>query len=58
MTTTTKPSPTKVKAPSEVPFRQQWDACLADPPSPKQGGEKHHNTTPRSKHSLRPSRRS
>ncbi|MFF8186058.1 MT-A70 family methyltransferase [Microbacterium sp. NPDC016588] len=44
MTTTTKPSPTEVKATSEAPFRHRWDACLADPPWPKQGGEKHYDT--------------
>ncbi|WP_125130779.1 MT-A70 family methyltransferase [Microbacterium sp. 10M-3C3] len=44
MTTTTKTSPGEVKPHGEAAFRKQWDACLADPPWPKQGGEKHYDT--------------
>lgn len=44
MTATITTSPEEVKTPTGAAFREGWDACLADPPWPKQGGEKHYDT--------------
>lgn len=44
MTTTTTTKPSEVKPVGEVAFRDQWDVCMADPPWPKQGGERHYDT--------------
>lgn len=46
MYTTLTTAPSEVKTSGEEAFRRQWDACLADPPWPKQGGEKHYDTMP------------
>lgn len=46
MTTTTTTRTPSEENTSSSSFQKRWDACLADPPWPEQGGERHYDTMP------------